>query len=826
MSNRFHSKYHRHNHHTYTNVSNADAGHDPIASSASPFQGDFVVSGALSASAPLSGYAGSFYSTNTAVKVTSPQMALWADGNVHINGNLTVTGSSNLTSDNSPSISYTFNGGLLEFPAGTVKANLDNNTIKLNNDGKIYSDFTSIIAALSDSDLPLISYEFGNGLKSFAVGSPGSSQTIRVSSEVDGTSIKIDSSGRLALTKDYQISNGSGLKLDTITNNLSVNVDNDTIKVVNGVLKTGFSITNDSTAFTKDSNNTLKVKVDNSTIKISSNNELYSGLEYGSGLTKTGNSVGVKYSPSNFTTTSDGFLSSINVLRTDLINSPSRPQIIRGHSRYSQLIQATQGIQFADGSIINTARQSKPYVAGLGSQEYMSYSNAVYTSDNRVIRWGENNIIEGNSGVQSIWPPRVIAFQDNYNLKTSASIKKMKSGRYFHYVLFDDGTLWAQGWNNTNNLGLKTRPNPGAVYDYSFGQVNINEYVTDFEVGGDENDGTSIAAAITNYGRLYVWGYNFQGCLGLGHTNVVSTPTTPTLGGGNPSFFTSGVIQVQVSCADGRGKITILKDDGSVYAAGVNDYGQLGVDLPLGTHSNVFVRCHPSGTFQHFSPTGIPIAKIANLTNFTANYNTALISQSGKVYMAGLNNTFALANASSGHERVFWAIDSNILSNIEDVTSSGWSSYNSFIAKTTTGQLYSWGYNGYGQLGIGNTTNTRTPTLVPLPSDVYVSKLLTGPSYWSTQHSHGFITDTGDLYLAGDRVIGVGKSWTEVNNRFKLMPLSNVVEAVIGGNNGSMIIARDSSNRIFTWGGPPGHYVTGAANTWLGTIAEFTNFLV
>jgi hypothetical protein len=43
--NRFHSKYHRSNHHTLINATNPDAGHDPIASHDYPFQGDFVVNG-------------------------------------------------------------------------------------------------------------------------------------------------------------------------------------------------------------------------------------------------------------------------------------------------------------------------------------------------------------------------------------------------------------------------------------------------------------------------------------------------------------------------------------------------------------------------------------------------------------------------------------------------------------------------------------------------------------------------------------------------------------------------------------------------------------
>jgi len=56
MSSRFHNKFHRHNHHTNrdNNLQFPDAGYDPIASPDSPFQGDFILNGGLSATMPLS----------------------------------------------------------------------------------------------------------------------------------------------------------------------------------------------------------------------------------------------------------------------------------------------------------------------------------------------------------------------------------------------------------------------------------------------------------------------------------------------------------------------------------------------------------------------------------------------------------------------------------------------------------------------------------------------------------------------------------------------------------------------------------------------------
>lgn len=44
MSNRFHNKFHRYNHHSTKLPEYGDSGYDPIASKDAPFLGEFVVS--------------------------------------------------------------------------------------------------------------------------------------------------------------------------------------------------------------------------------------------------------------------------------------------------------------------------------------------------------------------------------------------------------------------------------------------------------------------------------------------------------------------------------------------------------------------------------------------------------------------------------------------------------------------------------------------------------------------------------------------------------------------------------------------------------------
>lgn len=84
MSSRLHNKYHRHNHHSIAleDPRYPDAAHDPIASYESPFLGDFVLNGTLSAT-----------------QLNSPQPAIIAVGDGLITGNLEVRSNLNVLGD-------------------------------------------------------------------------------------------------------------------------------------------------------------------------------------------------------------------------------------------------------------------------------------------------------------------------------------------------------------------------------------------------------------------------------------------------------------------------------------------------------------------------------------------------------------------------------------------------------------------------------------------------------------------------------------------------------------------------------------------------------
>lgn len=93
--NRFHSKYHRQNHSTYTSDTNPDAGSDPIASYDNPFLGDFVLYGGLSASVPsTSAYCASFFGASAqgvvGINTSTPNVELTVNGSISANDTIFV----------------------------------------------------------------------------------------------------------------------------------------------------------------------------------------------------------------------------------------------------------------------------------------------------------------------------------------------------------------------------------------------------------------------------------------------------------------------------------------------------------------------------------------------------------------------------------------------------------------------------------------------------------------------------------------------------------------------------------------------------------------
>lgn len=106
------------------------------------------------------------------------------------------------------------------------------------------------------------------------------------------------------------------------------------------------------------------------------------------------------------------------------------------------------------------------------------------------------------------------------------------------------------------------------------------------------------------------------------------------------------------------------------------------------------------------------------------------------------------------------------LSNVRMVVAGLYSVY----AVTNSGQLYSWGYNNQGQLGLGNTSTYTSPQIVTGATDVYDIHTHHGSWYsggWNYYYQAYYLKNNGELYGTGYNSQGnLGNGTTTQQNAF------------------------------------------------------------
>ena len=224
------------------------------------------------------------------------------------------------------------------------------------------------------------------------------------------------------------------------------------------------------------------------------------------------------------------------------------------------------------------------------------------------------------------------------------------------------------------------------------GSTLVDTNVTD---GTQVYDTTGITATSKNGfssyylkdGTMWVCGYNSYGQLGGGLTTNVY----------RPSFIETNTTEVK-SVFSGKFTAFIIKTDGTLWATGRNENGQLGI----GTFENTNI----------FTYTGIDDAKSV----ITGEAHSLIIKTDGTLWVTGLNawGELGLGLADNAKVNIFTKTnESNVLSG-----SAGY--FSSAIIKTD-GTLWVAGSNSDGQLGLGDNTNRNTFAKTTLENVNYVS---------------------------------------------------------------------------------------------------------
>ena len=193
-------------------------------------------------------------------------------------------------------------------------------------------------------------------------------------------------------------------------------------------------------------------------------------------------------------------------------------------------------------------------------------NTAVIKADGSLWMWGENTSGELGNGGRGNSKYAGGATIQTVPIKIMDNVVAVSCGSSHVAAIKSDGTLWMWGYNADGQLG---NGESGKIADTgSYVCSNVPIQVMDNVVAVSCGYHT---AAIKTDGSLWMWGSNRCGELGNG-------------GAGNGSDDYGGTIQtVPIKVMDdvtavhcGNARTFIIKPDGTLWACGANNYGQLG----------------------------------------------------------------------------------------------------------------------------------------------------------------------------------------------------------------------------------------------------------
>ena len=184
------------------------------------------------------------------------------------------------------------------------------------------------------------------------------------------------------------------------------------------------------------------------------------------------------------------------------------------------------------------------------------------------------------------------------------------------------------------------------------------------------------SVALLDDGTVWVWGFNGQGQVGNGTTTItgclcIPAPTQTNL---------TNIVQIEA----GGFHTLALRSDGTVWAWGLNDRGQLG----------------DNSTTERSAPVqvGVGVAGFSNIIAISAgDAHSLALKADGTVWVWGSNEYGQIGGGTASNTNQIVPVQNATLANIGHISAGAFQS----LALTTAGRVFVWGDNLYGQAGNG-----------------------------------------------------------------------------------------------------------------------------
>ena len=390
-------------------------------------------------------------------------------------------------------------------------------------------------------------------------------------------------------------------------------------------------------------------------------------------------------------------------------------------------------INYQGGTIFNSVSPGTYQITArkIGSEVCVSLSNNVtinnsssQTTNGMISAGGNHSLFRcsdntamsvGNNGVGQLGDGTNTKRTTTVLVSSLSGITAIAGGHEHSLFLKNDGTVWACGSNFFGQLGDGTNTNRKTPV-----QVSSLSGIT--AIAGGEGH----SLFLKNDGTVWACGRNY-GNLGDGTNTDRKTPVQVS--------SLTGIIAIAV----GKVHSLFLKNDGTVWACGSNAFGQLG-----------------NGTTTT-KTTPVQVSGLSGITSIAAGYyHSMFVKSGGSVWICG-DNAYGKLGIGSSVYSVLTPVQVPGLIGITAI--SGGYHHSLFLKNDNT--AWACGYNAFGALGDGTTTDKSYP--------IQVSSL-SGISSIAAGFGHSlFIKNNGTVWSCGENNYGqLGNETTNTNSNYPL----------------------------------------------------------